>query len=155
MAARTWFVIVALCGVVAAASWGYAQQRGTPTVTAQDFVEIQQLLWRNHQGFDFASRDNADMWVSTFTPDAELNSPGRAVVGEEAIRQLALDYFKDDPQRRIRHWTSTFLVTPTPEGANADRVLDDHDVKRRRARSGSAEPADTRARWSRPTMVGA
>ena len=117
MVARTWFAIVALCGVVAATSWGYAQQRGTPTVTAQDFVEIQQLLWRNHQGFDFASRDNADMWVSTFTPDAELNSPGRAVVGEEAIRQLALDYFKDDPQRRIRHWTSTFLVTPTPEGA--------------------------------------
>ena len=119
MAARTWFAIVALCGVVAAASWGYTQQRRDPTITAQDFVEIQQLLWRNHQGFDFANRDNGEMWVSTFTPDAELDSPGpgRVIVGEKAIRQAALDYFKDDPQRRIRHWTSTFLVAPTPEGA--------------------------------------
>ena len=100
-----------------AVGYAYAQQRGGPALSAADYGEIQRLLWTNHQGFDFATEDNADLWTSTFLPDGEIHNSGRVVAGEDAIREFALGYFRDDPERKIRHWTSTFYITPNPEGA--------------------------------------
>ncbi len=102
----------------AASGWAVAQQRKT-SVNPDDFIQIQELLWKNHWGFDFTTEDHADLWTSTFTPDAELEQGGRVVrSGLQDIRQMALDYYKDQPTRKMRHWTSTFYIRPTPEGAN-------------------------------------
>ena len=111
------FSSVVLVVFAFAAGFVYAQQRGEPALAADDYAAIQRLLWTNHQGFDFATDDNADLWTSTFVPDAEIHNSGRVVAGGEAIREFALDYFKTDPRRKIRHWTSTFHITPSAEGA--------------------------------------
>src|SRR5205807_767691 len=58
-----------------------------------------------------------DMWTSTFLPDAILDNGTIHLEGEKAIRQFSLDYYQDDPKRIMRHWTSTFHVTPNAEGA--------------------------------------
>ncbi len=94
-----------------------AQPRLT-RVSADDFVAIQQLLWDNHWGYDFAIRDGADLWTSTFLPDARIDSDaGVHLSGHAEIRQYALDPIKQNPDRRLRHWTSTFQITPNKEGA--------------------------------------
>ena len=107
------------CGVVlaAAGTWLTAQQRKR-TIATEDFVELQRLLWTNHMGYDFAHRDNGDLWVSTFTRDAVLESGSTPPLsGEPAIRDFAVRPFKTNPNRKFRHWTSTFQATPHPEGA--------------------------------------
>ena len=56
--------------LVASASvgWVWAQGRSSAgTLTAQDYVEIQQLYMRYSQGTDFG---NAEMWLDVFTNDA-------------------------------------------------------------------------------------
>jgi hypothetical protein len=112
------WVLVAMVGtLLIAGGWVYAQQRTASRVSAEDFIGVQQALWTNHHGFDFAPSDNAEMWTRSFTPDAELHNGGRVIKGENAIRQFALDYYKSNALRRMRHWTSTFTVTKTNEGA--------------------------------------
>lgn len=87
-------------------------------VSAEDFVAIQQLLWDNHWGYDFASKDGADMWTNTFLPDAKIdNDAGTHLSGHEEIRKYALDPIKQNADRRLRHWTSTFQITPNKDGA--------------------------------------
>ncbi len=94
-----------------------AQQKKT-NITTDDFVEIQRLLYANHTGYDFAMRDNGDLWTSTFTPDAILdNGPNTHLVGEKEIRAYATVPADRSPTRKFRHWTSTYNVTPNAEGA--------------------------------------
>lgn len=114
---RIAIAVIVCATTVAATGWVFAQQKKIPTVTAQDRYEIHDLLMTNHTGYDFASRDNADMWVSTFTPDAVLDNPPSHVVGLQEIRAFAMNQYKTDPKHMLRHWTSTFHVTPNAEGA--------------------------------------
>lgn len=100
-----------------AVGFACAQRSGGSGLTAEDYNEIQRLLWTNHQGFDFATQDNADLWLSTFLPDGEIHNSGRVVAGEDEIREFALGYYRSDPDRKMRHWTSTFYITPNDEGA--------------------------------------
>ncbi len=107
------------CGalILSGAAWLNAQQRRR-TIATDDFVELQRLLWTNHIGYDFADRDNGDLWVSTFTRDAVLESGSTPPLsGEAAIRDFAVQPLKTNPNRKFRHWTSTFHATPHPEGA--------------------------------------
>ncbi|HEV3063189.1 MAG TPA: nuclear transport factor 2 family protein [Vicinamibacterales bacterium] len=106
-----------LASAVVAGGWSHATQMQVPRVSAQDFTEIQDLLWTNHTGYDFAQRDNGDMWTSTFLPDAVLDNGSTHLEGQTAIRRYATDYYKADPKRILRHWTSTFHVTPNAVGA--------------------------------------
>jgi hypothetical protein len=106
-----------LISALGGAALVHAQQKKTP-LTTDDYYEIQRLLYTNHTGYDFAIRDNGDMWTSTFLPDAILdNGPTTHLVGEAAIRAYAVTPAKAAPTRKFRHWTSTFNVTPNNEGA--------------------------------------
>ena len=68
---RTLATITALVAFTASAAfggWAYAQGGGrrlTPSLTAQDHVEITQLYARFNQGTDFR---NADLWLSSCAP---------------------------------------------------------------------------------------
>jgi hypothetical protein len=108
--------ILCLASALGGAMLVQAQQRKA-TLTTDDYFEIQRLLYTNHTGYDFAIRDNGDMWTSTFTPDAVLDNAPTHLVGEKEIRAYAVDPSKAAPTRRFRHWTSTFNVTPNAEGA--------------------------------------
>ena len=107
--------ILCLLTVVGTATWMQAQPKDTLTPT--DLVELERLLWINHQGFDFAYKDNGDLWLSSFTPDATLDSGSRLpITGQDNIRRFATR--QANPNRQFRHWTSTFHATPNPEGAH-------------------------------------
>lgn len=111
-------LVLALC---AALAWGGAIWSGVkaaPTkISTEDFTEIQRLLYTNHTGYDFAERDRGAMWASTFTEDAVLDNPPTHLVGRTQIQAYSTDPIDKDPQRKLRHWTTTFNVTPHPEGA--------------------------------------
>lgn len=108
----------ALCVASAMAGAGMIQAAQKSKLSTDDYFEIQRLLYTNHTGYDFAIRDNGDMWTGTFTPDAVLdNGPNTHVVGEKAIRAYSTEPAMKAPNRKFRHWTSTFNVTPTAEGA--------------------------------------
>lgn len=110
-------MILCFLSALGGAAFVHAQQKKT-TITTDDFVEIQRLLYTNHTGYDFAMRDNGDMWTNTFAPDAVLdNGPSTHLVGEKAIRAYATEPANKAPDRKFRHWTSTFHVTPNAEGA--------------------------------------
>jgi hypothetical protein len=108
-----------MCVISALSGAAFVQaQQSRKAISTEDFVEIQRLLWSNHTGYDFAVRDNGDLWTSTFTPDAILdNGPSTHLVGEKEIRAYATDPAAKSPDRHFRHWTSTFHVTPNAEGA--------------------------------------
>jgi len=114
----TVLVTVVAAAVSATAGWTYAQQPKTSAaISTEDYIEIQRLLYTNHTGYDFARKDNADMWTNTFLPDAVLDNPPTHLEGHAQIRAYALDPLTLDPKRELRHWTSTFHVEPHPEGA--------------------------------------
>jgi len=115
---RVLAVCVGIATLGAAVSYRTVQAR-PDRISVEDFVEIQRLLWDNHMGYDFAVRDNGDMWTNTFLPDAKIdNDSGKVhLSGHEQIRRYATDPVKANPARRLRHWTSTFQVTPNAEGA--------------------------------------
>ena len=117
LAAIVTVTTVAVVAVVATAGRGLAQQQAPARISTADYAEIQRLLYTNHTGYDFARRDNADMWTNTFLPDAVLDNPPTHLEGHAQIRAYALDPLKLDPKRELRHWTSTFHVEPHPEGA--------------------------------------
>ena len=106
-----------LCIVSALVGAGVTQAQRQPAISTEDFTEIQRLLYTNHTGYDFAMRDNADMWTGTFLPDAVLDNGPTHLVGEKEIRQFALTPLKTNPDRKFRHWTTTFHVSPHKEGA--------------------------------------
>jgi hypothetical protein len=114
----TVLVAAVAAAVSATAGWTYAQQPKTSAaISTEDYIEIQRLLYTNHTGYDFARKDNADMWTNTFLPDAVLDNPPTHLEGHAQIRAYALDPLTLDPKRELRHWTSTFHVDPHPEGA--------------------------------------
>ena len=114
---RVMFVLV-LCAVSAfgGATWSQAKAAAS-RISTEDFTEIQRLLYTNHTGYDFASRDNGEMWANTFLDDAVLDNPPTHLVGRKQIQAYSTDPLVKDPQRKLRHWTTTFNATPTPEGA--------------------------------------
>src|SRR5688500_1048621 len=94
-----------LCFVSAAGGAAFVQaQQKKVTVTTDDYAEIQRLLYANHTGYDFAMRDNGDMWTNTFTPDAVLDNPPSLLNGHEEIRAYATVPANKAPNRRFRHW---------------------------------------------------
>jgi hypothetical protein len=109
--------VAVLCVVSALAGAALVRAERPATISTDDFTEIQRLLYTNHTGYDFAMRDHGDMWTATFLPDAVLDNGPTHLVGERAIRQYALTPLETSPNRKFRHWTTTFQVSPNPEGA--------------------------------------
>src|SRR5262249_22663607 len=113
--------VILVLGLCAASAWGgaiWSRVTAAPAkISTEDFTEIQRLLYTNHTGYDFAERDRGAMWASTFTEDAVLDNPPSHLVGRKQIQADATDPIDKDPQRKLRHWTTTFNVMPHPEGA--------------------------------------
>ena len=108
--------LLSFASAVLGANW--ASMTAAPSrISTEDFTEIQRLLYTNHTGYDFAHRDGGKMWADSFTDDAVLDNPPSHLVGRKAIQAYATDPLVQDPERKLRHWTTTFNVQPHPEGA--------------------------------------
>jgi len=108
--------VLALVGIVVASgtTWVYAQKAGA-TLTAQDFVEIQQLYAKYNWTLDAGDSEG---YASTFTPDGVFNNNA----GHDAIVKFA-DTFHGGMGARVRHWNTNLMILPTPEGAHGQVYL--------------------------------
>jgi 3-phenylpropionate/cinnamic acid dioxygenase small subunit len=118
---------IGLFAAFASAGWAWAQGRSSSgALTGADYAEIHQLYARYAQGTDFG---NAEMWLGVFTQDATFrptaNQPGggTAHVGREAMTKWRAGVFAGrKPPYHYRHWTSSWVITPTADGNARGRV---------------------------------
>jgi hypothetical protein len=109
--------ILTLVGVavVSGSTWAGAQTAGNKTLTAQDFVDIQQLYAKYNWSLDAG---DAEGYASTFTPDGVFNNN----VGHDAIVKFA-NTFHAGLGAHVRHWNTNLMILPTSEGASGQVYL--------------------------------
>jgi hypothetical protein len=109
--------VLALLGLVLAAATAgvYAQKAAGAALTAQDFVEIQQLYAKYNWTLDAG---DAEGYASTFTSDGAFNNN----VGHDAIVKFA-ETFHGGMGAHVRHWNTNLMIVPTPEGAHGQVYL--------------------------------
>src|SRR5262245_12934381 len=110
-------IVFGLLGFLAVAA-GFAQQtssRRTTSLTAQDYVDIQELYSRYSQGTDY---QDAALFASIFTPDGVFKpGPSPEIVGVKAITEWRQQSFVKGGQRRQRLYNSSLILRPTADGA--------------------------------------
>jgi hypothetical protein len=122
---RKVWALTALAACVVAFVSVQAQQKMSkkPTLTPQDYAEIQMLYSRYDHGFDSAA-DQGRMFAGCFTPDGGLVlQGGRTIEGQEALAKMAA---RDGSKPyNIRHIGVNALVEPSADGASglADFLL--------------------------------
>ena len=114
MLTRKVLALVAIA-FVGGSTWSYAQQAGAGALTAQDFVDIQQLYARYNWALDSGDSEG---YASTFTPDGVFNNN----VGHDAIVKFA-NTFHAGLGAHVRHWNTNLMILPTPEGASGQVYL--------------------------------
>lgn len=134
---RTWILpatIGAVIGIVGAVAQG---QQNRSTLTALDYIEIQQLVSKYPYALD-TGEDGGYVYADLFTPDGVfIRSSGARVEGREALARLVRLNPKAprlsepgpsfNPGRRGPHYTAHFItnhvIEPTPEGATGKQYL--------------------------------
>ena len=119
---RSRFLLVAVtAAVVGGAVWIHAQRKpGTPTLSPQDTLEIQQLYGYYTRDVDPGSERDAS-WL--FTSDGTFETPqGLKLSGQQQLKE-----FYEDLRKRqsfgIRHLNSNFLLHATQEGARGTAYM--------------------------------
>lgn len=108
-------LVVSAVALIATASPAAAQGKKVKELTAQDFVEIQQLYAKYNWTIDAG---DAEGYASTFTPDGVFN----ANVGHDAIVKFA-ETFHAGLGSHVRHWNTNLMILPTPDGASGQVYL--------------------------------
>ena len=95
--------------VLAGIAWGYTQRStAAGSMTAQDYIDIQQLYARFYQALDSG---DAETWADTFTPDGIWNTTTK---GHDALVE---NNKRGGQNKPLRHSNSNLIITPTAEGA--------------------------------------
>jgi hypothetical protein len=110
---------------VGAASLTRAQQKVSGgTLTAADYMEIQQLVARYSYAVD-THADNGYAYADLFTPDGVFGK----TKGREALAELARATQKErGGPAYTRHFLTNVIIHPTPEGARGSQYLMALDV---------------------------
>ena len=103
------------CVVFAVAVGGQqksAAQSQTPTLTALDYIEIQQLVSSYPYGLD-GNTDNGESYANLFAPGAVFGRP--RTEGHENLKALA----NTQPRgaKYVRHFITNHVIEPAPGGA--------------------------------------
>jgi hypothetical protein len=108
--------VLGLSFAVVSIGWVSAQQRTRPpTLTAEDYMEIQQLYSNYVRACDMGGGGDGSDYVANFTDDGEFGQNK----GPEALKKM-IKNFHDGLKKNgwsSRHTYSGLLITPTPEGA--------------------------------------
>lgn len=106
------FAAFLLAVVVGGGAWTYAQSGSSGTLSAQDYVDIQQLYARYNWTIDAG---DVEGYVALYTPDGTFNT----FTGADGLRT----FMKNRQGGTRRHWNSNLVVTPTPTGASGKVYL--------------------------------
>jgi SnoaL-like domain len=82
------------------------------TMTAADYIEIQQLLARYPYALDTGQR-KGQMWVDLFTKDGKFGTSQ----GQEALLKIAWQHRPGQGPSYSRNFPQSVVITPTAEGA--------------------------------------
>ena len=123
MSRRTlWAIAVCLATAMALPLWQGAAARDPARLTADDYIEIQQLYANYAHALD---KGEGERFAATFAKDGEFTGgrgPGRATeqrtprTGTEALTQMG-------SRSGTRHFTANLVITPTAEGAKGSCYL--------------------------------
>jgi len=105
------FVAALILGSV---SLVFAQRKSG--LTADDYVEIQQLYARYNNAIDSG---DAEGYAATFIPDGVFNTFN----GHDALVGFIHNWREKMGGANRRHWNTNLTITPTPEGASGSVYL--------------------------------
>lgn len=117
-----WKIAVALSVSLAVAgiSWerAFAQTKKVPTLSALDYMEIQQLYSAYTRATDMGGAGDGSDYSALFTPDAEFEQSGRINKGPDALKKMIKGFHAGIQKNgwSSRHTYANLLVTPTGEG---------------------------------------
>lgn len=94
--------------ILGSLTWVRAQSRGK--LTADDYVEIQQLYARYNNAIDSG---DAEGYAATFIPEGVFNTFN----GHDALVGFIHRWRESMGGENRRHWNTNLTITPTPEGA--------------------------------------
>ena len=114
MQRRKWIGLVSCCAVIASAGLVSAQKKSS--MTADDYIEIQQLYARYNNAIDTG---DAEGYAATFTPDGVFNTYN----GHDALVQFIHDWHDKMGGATRRHWNTNLTITPTASGAKGSVYL--------------------------------
>jgi SnoaL-like domain len=125
MVNRTSFTLLALCAGVAMLAPARAQQNPKArTLTAADYIEIQQLVARYAYAVDMHGGDGST-YADLFASDGVFGqTKGRDQLAELARRTQA----ERSGPAYVRHFLTNVIITPSPEGATGKQYLVAIDV---------------------------
>jgi SnoaL-like domain len=83
----------------------------TKKLTADDYIEIQQLYSRYNMAIDSG---DAEGWAATFTPDGVFQTFN----GHDALVGFINTWKERMKGGNMRHWNSNLAITPTADGAS-------------------------------------
>jgi len=119
MAKRYWsasiWIVAVVSATVCALIVARAQHRAS-TLTAMDYVEIEQLNAAYGHYID-TGEDNGGAWARLFTPDGVFTRQnGDQYVGRERIAALGRIIGSRGP-KAVAHFATNVFIQPSPEGA--------------------------------------
>ena len=114
--------------VVSGLSVAFAQQH---KLTADDYIEIQQLYARYNNAIDSG---DAEGYAATFTPDGVFNNFN----GHDALVGFIKNWREKMGGANRRHWNTNLVITPTADGASGTVYLFLMDVGVRPPTIGTA-----------------
>jgi hypothetical protein len=112
-------------------TWTYGQQRKSNSLTADDYIEIQQLYARYNNAIDSG---DAEGYAGTFVPDGVFNTFN----GHDALVGFINNWRDNMKGTNRRHWNTNLAINPSPEGASGSVYLLLVDVSVRPPVIGSA-----------------
>ena len=120
MRIRQTVLMVALAVMASGATWLYAQQHRTSNMlSAEDYLEIQQLYYLYAKDVDPGSTHNA-AWM--YTEDGSFQAGSDPVVGMAALEEF-YEGVRNRHQAGIRHFNGTVTLVKTAEGAEGSGYM--------------------------------
>jgi SnoaL-like domain len=122
MLRRSFFHAGALLAALTALRPAASEADAAPKLTADDYIEIQQLYAAYAHALD---KGESERFASTFVLDGEFTGgrgPGRGgearnpIKGKNALLEMG-------GRGGLRHFNANLLITPTPEGAKGSVYL--------------------------------
>src|SRR5271169_756385 len=108
---RKSLMVFALALAGAALSYGQARK-----LTADDYIEIQQLYARYNNAIDSG---DAEAYAATFVPDGVFNTFN----GHDALVGFINDWRDKMKGTSRRHWNTNLAINSAPEGASGSVYL--------------------------------
>ena len=113
---RKGIIALVACALAAGSASLVSAQHKSGKLSAEDYVEIQQLYARYNNAIDSG---DAEAYADTFVPDGTFNT----FTGREALVGFIHSWREKMNGANRRHWNSNLLINATPEGASGSVYL--------------------------------